>query len=566
MKRPIRYGLSLVLLLLLLATFGRATIAVAAELVQTDELTAEEHIERGKDFVEQGELELARDEFQAALLVEPDNVDARTKLGLVYIDLGQYDLAIAEFENVLASDPTRLEASGGLCLALSFTVPPQGEVQCLAVIKLDPENADLHNGLGIAQMQLQKLEEAIASFQKAIQLAPEHKWAHNNLGRTYLNMDNFDEAIAELNKAIEIYPENDLAYYNLGLAYALQQDYEQAIPYYELAVSHNPNLASAYSDMGLIYRDLGQIDQAIAALQHYLQLRPEDPNRAEIEAILVELGATPPPEVFVNAKIAFVSARDGNMEIYSMNTNGSQITRLTDDPSYDVEPAWSPDGERILFASNRGGNFDIYSMRADGSDVVQLTDDPANDFAPAWSPDGALVAFMTERDGNPSVYLMNADGSQQSVLISDPNSYVSAPTFSGAADVLDVAFITNTQGAFDLYVLDGASSEFRKLTQELGDVLAPNWSPNGRFIIFAANPSESYDLFLVRPDGTDLSQLTDSDVGEYKPRWSPDSNYIIYSVGLEHESEIAMLNESGEVVFLTNNTVFDGMPTWGPLE
>ncbi len=85
-------------------------------------------------------------------------------------------------------------------------------------------------------------------------------------------------------------------------------------------------------------------------------------------------------------RIAFVSERDGNREIYVMNTDGSDQTNLTDDPADDGVPVWSPDGSRIAFVSDRDGNREAYVMNADGSGQTNLTDNPAVDGSPAWSP------------------------------------------------------------------------------------------------------------------------------------------------------------------------------------
>jgi len=71
-------------------------------------------------------------------------------------------------------------------------------------------------------------------------------------------------------------------------------------------------------------------------------------------------------------------------------------------------PSRSADGSlaaRIAFVSDRSGNHEIYLMNADGTDVRRLTDDPAFDSAPSWSPDGAAISFPSDRDGNLEIYL-----------------------------------------------------------------------------------------------------------------------------------------------------------------
>ena len=75
-------------------------------------------------------------------------------------------------------------------------------------------------------------------------------------------------------------------------------------------------------------------------------------------------------------KIAFASVRDGNGEIYVMNADGKEVTRLTNNTAHDMEPAFSPDGSKIAFTSVRDGNSDIYVMNADGTGVTRLTNNP----------------------------------------------------------------------------------------------------------------------------------------------------------------------------------------------
>src|SRR5688572_2362099 len=136
-------------------------------------------------------------------------------------------------------------------------------------------------------------------------------------------------------------------------------------------------------------------------------------------------------------KIAFVSDRDGNAEIYSMDTDGGAQLRLTEDAGEDHTPAWSPDGQRLAFVSTRDGNAEIYVMNADGSGQTRLTNNTAGDLAPAWSLDGSQIGFVTNRDGNDEIYLMNADGSSQTNLT---NHLADDAAFSFSPDGLSIAF------------------------------------------------------------------------------------------------------------------------------
>ena len=117
-------------------------------------------------------------------------------------------------------------------------------------------------------------------------------------------------------------------------------------------------------------------------------------------------------------RIAFVSDRDGNHEIYVMNADGSEQSNLTMNSAADEHPCWSPDGSRIAFTSNRDDNFDVYTMNADGSGVKNLTRHAADDWGPSWSPDGSRIAFMSWRDGNNEIYVIQADGREQVRLLS----------------------------------------------------------------------------------------------------------------------------------------------------
>ena len=111
-------------------------------------------------------------------------------------------------------------------------------------------------------------------------------------------------------------------------------------------------------------------------------------------------------------KIAWSSSRDGNFEIYSMDANGENQKRLTNDPDDDKNPAWqTKSGQKIAFSATRDFNNEIYVIdAADGANPTNLTNDFGWDDYPAWSPDGTRIAFASLRDDNGEIYVMDLDG------------------------------------------------------------------------------------------------------------------------------------------------------------
>ena len=97
-------------------------------------------------------------------------------------------------------------------------------------------------------------------------------------------------------------------------------------------------------------------------------------------------------------RIAFVSNREGNNDIYLMRPDGTDVVNITNHPASDRLPSWSWDGSKIAFQSTRNGNTEVYVMDDDGSNVVRLTDDPAVDTSPSWTADGRVL-FSSNRSG-----------------------------------------------------------------------------------------------------------------------------------------------------------------------
>ena len=276
-----------------------------------------------------------------------------------------------------------------------------------------------------------------------------------------------------------------------------------------------------------------------------------------------------------NGRIAFASNRDGNHEIYVMDADGSNQTRITYHPAYDDQPRWSPDGTRLVFMSNRDGNFELYLMAADGTNQMRLTNSPAAEGFPTWSPDGARIAFVS---GDLTdlvtyeIYVVNADGSNLKRLT---NNSVTDCTPAWSPDGARIAFMSGNgifaPDSYEIYVMDADGNNRTRLTNDAqGDAL-PAWSPDGTRLAFVSgdlffNPSGG-ELYAMDADGSNRTRLTNNNnATEGFPAWSPDGSKIVYASGSimnENGVELYTINTNGSnPVQLTTNTALEWFPDW----
>ena len=110
--------------------------------------------------------------------------------------------------------------------------------------------------------------------------------------------------------------------------------------------------------------------------------------------------------------VVFASERAGKLHLFKKALNGKGASRMTYVGRYNDQPDWSPDGKEIVFASQQGG-FDIYLMESDGSNIVRLTRGEGSNESPSFSPDGRYIVFTSSRGG---IFIMKKDGTDQRVL------------------------------------------------------------------------------------------------------------------------------------------------------
>lgn len=253
-------------------------------------------------------------------------------------------------------------------------------------------------------------------------------------------------------------------------------------------------------------------------------------------------------------------------DIYTLKPGGKPVN-LTKDRLYDTNPSWSPDGKHIVFTSLREGNLDIYTMTSDGKNIKNITKNPFVDDNGSWSPRGDKIVFNSDRDGNLDIYVINIDG-RKAVNLTKNGKDVKFPSWS--PDGSKIAFSTNRDGNYEIYSMKSDGSSQGNITKfSNGDELAPKYSPDGKKIIFFSNRDGNDEIYIMNANGSGQVNLSNNPATDDRfPCWSPDGKQIAYmSLRLvsndETYWEICSMNSDGsKKINITNNTYWDGFPDW----
>ena len=299
----------------------------------------------------------------------------------------------------------------------------------------------------------------------------------------------------------------------------------------------------------------------------------ETTNTAEAEDSLPE-----------NGKIAFASMhlRDltttYNWEIYTVNADGSELRKLTNNTSSDLTPAWSPDGTKIAYDSF-GPQMTV--MDADGSNKRKLTlhSREAIFVSPTWSADGTQLAFsplQPIQSFTPDIYTVDTDGSDLTNLTKSPEVEESDPDFS--PNGLQMCFYGgNYKTGFGIFIRNSDGSNLTPLVsnkphRRYSDC---DWSPDGTKIATTyypdrhpGDPPNYGDVSVLNADGSGKINLTKSpEVNESYPSWSPDGTKITFSSDRRGgDTEIYTMDADGtEVAQVTNSPKNEISPDWQPL-
>lgn len=290
---------------------------------------------------------------------------------------------------------------------------------------------------------------------------------------------------------------------------------------------------------------------------------------------------SPSPTAFGGSgQIAFASNRTGLVQVWLMNSDGTQQRPLTNMPDGACQPTWSPDGQKLAFISPCAGRRDQYeNAKIYILDLASSTDplplplpaSPASDYDPAWSPDGNRIAFTSTREGNPDIYVYNfLDGSLKQLT---SERYVEKqPAWSPSGT--QIAYVRElVYGQIWIMADSGQFQNRFSLSGEVND-LWPQWVPDGTIILYSQLKSDGIpNLFALRyedrfttravripprgqPDPGPVAQVS----------ISPDGSWLAFEGwpdGRNHDIYLMTIN-GANLTRLTSDKDFDFSPTWRP--
>ena len=296
--------------------------------------------------------------------------------------------------------------------------------------------------------------------------------------------------------------------------------------------------------------------------------------------------------------ITYTSGLPGARDIAVINPDGTHAFILTDDPagqtSDNFAPVWDPNRQRIAFLSNRDGNVEVYYAVAseDAPSVVRVTNSVFDESQISWSGDGRRIAYTSEDfDGRRTVQhvdlntlagepvlfgsdgesdpawsptedlivfaKLDAEGASTGIFLRDPSNVNIIQLTAGphhfptwSPDGGRIAYVsTQNDGQQDIYVVTvsplGPTSEPLRLTQHGSDDYKPAWSRDGSSIAFISDRSGNADVYTIVPDGSGLTKITQNAVNELSVKWGPDGS-LVFPSGPENQTSLFLARTDGQ--------------------
>jgi len=360
--------------------------------------------------------------------------------------------------------------------------------------------------------------------------------------------------IDNLKLEVQKNPNNPQALFQLGLAYADFDSTDIAIMYFDSALYFNADYIPALYEKANLLIDKNRIKEGYV---HFLDVLKSDQAEDYLAEIAVKIGNPYPIHQLTNGdynnaygyyspggkKIAFQSDRDGNWDVFLIDSEGLQDVKITKNSSQEEMPVFSYDGKGIAYTSTRGDSNhfdrvdmtrDIYYLDLEGNNEARLVESPYDDWYPCFTNKISEFVFVSELNDPREV---NFDQRLSDIYIKELKDGTTLRLTQNEADDGSpcasrngkwIVFTSNRTGTFQIHRMDKKGNMVEQLTFLEGHCGAPHFSHNSKQIAFFAEVNENYDIYLMTASGDKITRLTSDPAQDAYPCFSPDGKRILF--------------------------------------
>jgi len=217
-------------------------------------------------------------------------------------------------------------------------------------------------------------------------------------------------------------------------------------------------------------------------------------------------------------KIVYTSYRNYNPDLYVIDLLKGKEELLSKRKGLNVAANWSADDRHLTLMQRYKNHSEITIIdSSSGKTIRRLTDSPSNQASPCWSPDNSQIAFVSDRSGTPHIYLTAVTGGPW-VRLTKMDAYNADPDWSAYND--KIVFTSRIDGIFQICTIRPDGSGYHQLTFTRSNCEVPCWSPNGRHILFTKKINKIRQLMIMDERGRNLQQITFDKIEKKGPSWS----------------------------------------------
>jgi len=551
---------------LLLDGLPEQALSHARQAVTLDPANLQAALVLARAYVDLGDRARGLSAVMNALQLDADHAEVHALLAEAHLLTGQLEKAMEEAALALAQDPTSAEAhriQGKLYEDVDEDMVQAVDEYRIAA-DLQPELWLRHYELGLALLKGGDHDAAIVALTDAWVLRRKPLTYHA-LGEAYYRLGQYDQAASFFEQSLSAGAADANTYAFLSAIYARQDRCGDATVFFKQALAQDPN-----NPLALQARDTCQ--QAVAALTPTPAVTAPATSGAEPSPPpSATAGVTPSPSPLpvLQGRIAFPvwNAEKGTYDTYVANADGSDRQLVAAEMH---QPAFSPDGQWLAVNGERGEYLNLCIVQPDGDGLREITE-YVEDGLPTWSPDGQSLAFSSTRHGDKQsrIYIIDQvpfDGQKAQgrslnyglddvrgeypawtpegqvvyagchydglsaqcgllTLPAGPDPQTPAPVTTESQDSAPavhgdrVAFMSNRDGNWEIYVVNLDGSGLVRLTNQAAHDGLPAWSADGRTIAFVSDQGGVWAVWAVNANGSGRRKLFDLGGGGLAADW-----------------------------------------------